>query len=251
MRRLMPRPPLREAPGLFAPAATADARAAPPSHLGHRERLKARLMQKGPDSLQDYELLELVLFRAVPQGDVKPLAKLLIETFGDVAAVVAAEPDRLRAVKGVGEAVVRELKVVEAAAHLVVKQATLTRRPLGSWTEALDYLTARMACLPVEEFRLLFLDKKNRLIADEAHGRGTVDQVGVFPREVAKRALALNASGLIIAHNHPSGDPAPSQADVTMTRRLREALATVDVTLHDHFVIGRNGHASLHALGML
>ncbi len=245
----MARRTLREAGPLFGPEGGAPAEK--PHHLGHRERLKARFMAGGPDALPDYELLELVLFRAIPQGDVKPLAKALLAEFGDLAGVVAAEPERLRALRGAGEAVVRELKIVAAAAGRVVRQRTLERRSLTSWAQAVEYLTARMADLPVEEFRLLFLDKKNALIADEAQARGTVDQVPVFVREVARRALALGASAVIMAHNHPSGDPAPSEADVQMTRKVKAALGTVEVALHDHFVIARRGHASLSALGLL
>lgn len=237
---------LGEAPGLFA-----DAKPPKPHHVGHRERLKQRFMEGGADAMPDYELLELVLFRAIPQGDVKPLAKTLLETFGDFNHAISAPPARLRQVKGVGEAVVRELKIVEAAAHRLARARVIRRPALSSWSALLDYVKTAMAHRDIEEFRILFLDNRNVLIADEAQARGTVNHVPVYPREVVKRALELNASALILVHNHPSGDPTPSDADIEMTRRIKAALSTVGVTLHDHLIVGKSRDASFQALGLL
>jgi DNA repair protein RadC len=240
------RRPLNEAAGLFG--APSEAR---PHHIGHRERLKTRFMEAGAAALADYELLELVLFRAIPQGDVKPLAKTLLETFGDFNHAVSADPARLRQVKGVGEAVVRELKIVEAAAHRLARAKVINRPALSSWSAVMDYCKTVLAHRATEEFRLLFLDRKNVLIADEPQARGTVDQVPVYPREVAKRALELGASAVIMVHNHPSGDPTPSEADVAMTRKVREALAAVEIRLHDHIVVGKDRDATFAGLGLL
>jgi DNA repair protein RadC len=242
----MARRPLNEAAGLFGAAAEAK-----PHHIGHRERLKARFMEAGAGALADYELMELVLFRAIPQGDVKPLAKTLLETFGDFNHAISADAARLRQIKGVGEAVVRELKIVEAAAHRLARAKVINRPALSSWAAVMDYCKTVMAHRGVEEFRLLFLDRKNVLIADEPQARGTVDQVPVYPREVAKRALELGASAVIMVHNHPSGDPTPSQADIAMTRKVREALGAVEIRLHDHIVIGKDTDATFVGLGLL
>jgi DNA repair protein RadC len=243
----MSRRGLGEAPGLF----NGEAAPAKPHYVGHRERLKQRFMEGGPDALPDYEMLELVLFRAIPQGDVKPLAKLLLETFGDFNHAISAPPARLRQVKGVGEAVVRELKIVEAAAHRLARAKVINRPLIASWAALLDYVRTAMAHRDIEEFRILFLDRKNVLIADEPQARGTVDHVPVYVREVVKRALELNASALILVHNHPSGDPSPSQADIDMTRRIKAGLDAVGVTLHDHLIVGKSREASLHAMGLL
>jgi DNA repair protein RadC len=243
----MSRRGLGEAPGLFG----GKAAPAKPHYIGHRERLKRRFMEGGPDALPDYEMLELVLFRAIPQGDVKPLAKLLLETFGDFNHAISAPPARLRQVKGVGEAVVRELKIVEAAAHRLARSKVINRPIISSWAALLDYVRTAMAHRDIEEFRILFLDRKNVLIADEPQARGTVDHVPVYVREVVKRALELNASALILVHNHPSGDPSPSQADIDMTRRIKAGLDAVGVTLHDHLIVGKSREASFHAMGLL
>jgi DNA repair protein RadC len=242
----MARKGLGEAPGLFA-----DARPDKPHYIGHRERLKQRFMEGGADALPDYEMLELVLFRAIPQGDVKPLAKLLLQTFGDFNHAISATPARLRQVKGVGEAVVRELKIVEAAAHRLARARVINKPAISSWAALLDYVRTSMAHREIEEFRILFLDRKNVLIADEPQARGTVDHVPVYVREVVKRALELNASALILVHNHPSGDPSPSQADIEMTRRIKAGLDAVGVSLHDHLIVGKSREASFHALGLL
>ena len=241
---------MRERPGLFGDDRTADA-PAKPDHEGHRARLKRRFHEGGAAALPDYELLELVLFNAQPRRDMKPLAKRLIAAFGDFNRVVSAPPARLRDVEGVGEAAIHQLKLIEAGAQRLARARALNRPALSSWSAVMDYCRTVMAHLEVEQFHLLFLDRKNVLIADEAQTRGTVDAAPVYPREVVKRALELNASALIIAHNHPSGDPTPSQADIAMTRKLREALETVGVTLHDHMVIGKEREASFRALGLL
>ncbi|MBI3513171.1 MAG: DNA repair protein RadC [Proteobacteria bacterium] len=221
-------------------------------HLGHREWLRRRFLAGGPDALADYELLELILFGANPRGDTKPLAKKLLDEFkGDFAEVIAADPERLKRVKGMGDVALVTLKAIHAAAARLARTRLGDRPVIGSWTQLIDYCTVQLAREPVEQFRVLFLDRKNVLIADEKQNRGTVDHTPVYPREIAKRALELNASALIIVHNHPSGDPTPSQADIAMTREIQRAVAAIGVTLHDHLVIGRAGHASFKSLGLL
>jgi DNA repair protein RadC len=218
---------------------------------GHRERLRARFLKGGAEAMPDYELLELTLFAAVPRRDTKPLAKALLLRFGSFAEVIAAPPARLKEVKGVGDTVVHHLKIVEAAAHRLAKTRVINRPVLSSWTALLDYCTAAMARVPHEEFRVLFLDRKNVLIADEVQAKGTVDHTPVYPREIIKRALELSASAIILVHNHPSGDPAPSKADIAMTREVANAAKTMGIAVHDHLVIGRAGHASFKSLGLL
>ncbi len=242
---------LSEAPGLFPRDAGAPPEPDAPDHAGHRERLKTRFMEDQGAAMPDYELLELVLFSAIPRRDVKPLAKRLIREFGDFAHAISAPPARLRQVEEVSEGVVRALKIVEAAAHRLARGRVLNRPALSSWAALLDYCRARMGHAAIEEFRILFLDKKNVLIADEAQARGTVDHVPVYVREVVKRALELDASAVILVHNHPSGDPTPSGADVEMTRAIKAGLGAVRIALHDHLVIGRSSEASFHALGLL
>jgi DNA repair protein RadC len=222
-----------------------------PHYHGHRERLRARFAETGGDALPDYELLELVLFRSVPRQDVKPIAKDLIKRFGTFAEVLAAAPARLTAVAGVGENVVLDLKIVEAAARRLAKGAVAQRPVLSSWSSVLDYCRTAMAFMDKEQFRLLFLDKRNALIADEVQQSGTVDHTPVYPREVVKRALELSASALILVHNHPSGDPSPSAADIRMTREIVEAAKPLGITVHDHIIVGRNGHASLKGLRLI
>ncbi|WP_340109057.1 RadC family protein [Pikeienuella sp. HZG-20] len=222
-----------------------------PDHARHRQRLRARFDRAGTEALADYELLELLLFRAIPRRDVKPLAKRLLAEFGDFNHAISAPASRLLKVSGLGDAAVRELKIVEAAAHRLAQARVIGREALSSWAAVMTYCKTAMAHRETEEFRILFLDRKNVLIADEAQGRGTVDHVPVYPREVAKRALELNASAIIMAHNHPSGDPTPSPADIEMTQRIEAALAAVDITLHDHVVIGKETDASFRALGLI
>ena len=224
----------------------------PPSYIrDHRQRLRTRFLDGGAEALPDYEMLELVLFRAIPRADVKPLARRLLETFGDFARVLSAPPARLREIDGVGEAVICELKVVEAAAHRLARARVIQRPVISSWDAVIDYVRTAMSHLETERFRVLYLDRKNVLIADEAQGEGTVDHVPVYPREVMKRALELCASALILVHNHPSGDPTPSQADIDMTLQIEAAGQVLGVTLHDHIVVGKSREVSLRGAGYL
>ena len=231
--------------------ASVDGRASPghepdlPLHLGHRERLRGRFRSAGAAALADYELLELVLFRALPRRDVKDLSKQLLKRFGSFAEVLTASRDLLKQFPGVGDAVIDEFKIVEAAAQQLVKGAIKPRTLLASWDAVVDYCRAAMAFAPREEFRILFLDKRNVLILDEVQGTGTVDHTPVYPREVVKRALELGATALILVHNHPSGDPTPSQDDISMTRRIVALAKPLDIEVHDHIIVGRNGHTSL------
>jgi DNA repair protein RadC len=218
---------------------------------GHRERLRQRFLEAGAESLADYELIELILFRAIPRRDVKPLAKELVKKFGSFAEVVAAPLGRLKEVDGVSVAVAAEFKIVEASARRFAKGVVQKRRALGSWSEVIDYCRTAMAFEDHEEFRVLFLDKKNGLIADEAQGIGTVDHTPVYPREVVKRALELAASAVLLVHNHPSGDPTPSTQDVKMTLDIIAIAAPLGVTVHDHIIVGRQGHASLRGLRLI
>lgn len=219
--------------------------------LGHRERLRARFLEGGPDGLPDYELLELVLFGVIRRGDTKPLAKALIKEFGTFERVLAAPPARLKEVPGVGDAVVAGLKVVEAAAIRMARGKTVDQPIIGSWDALLEYCRASMSFRGTEVFRVLFLDRKNRLIADEQQGSGTVDHTPVYPREIVRRALELEASSVILVHNHPSGDPTPSRTDIAMTREVEKAAAALGITVHDHLVIGGQDQASFRALGLL
>ena len=218
---------------------------------GHRERLRARLMEAGPAALADYEMLELVIFRALPRGDVKPLAKELLRQFGSFAEVIAAPPLRLEEVDGVGPAVIAELKIVEAAAHRLARGKVRKREVLSSWSAVLDYCRAAQAFAEKEQFRVLFLDKRNQLIADEVQQEGTVDHTPAYPREVVKRALELSATAIILVHNHPSGDPTPSAADIEMTRQIASAAKPLGVALHDHIIVGKVGHASLRGMKLI
>jgi DNA repair protein RadC len=242
-------PALADAGGLFR--AEPIAQAADSHQLGHRERLRARFLDGGAGAMPDYELMELVLFAAIPRRDVKPLAKTLIARFGSFAEAIAAPRARLREVDGIGEAVVTQLKIVEAAALRLARVAMLNKPALSSWAALIDYCTAAMARAPNEEFRILFLDRKNTLIADEVQTRGTIDHTPVYPREIVKRALELGASAIILVHNHPSGDPTPSKADIEMTRDVAAAAKALKIAVHDHLVIGRSGHASFKSLGLL
>ncbi|THH34690.1 JAB domain-containing protein [Aliishimia ponticola] len=223
-----------------------------PSYIrDHRKRLRSRFMQGGAAAMPDYELLELVLFRAIPRQDVKPLARALLDQFGDFNRVITAPTQRLLDVKGVGEAVIIELKIVEAAAQRLARAKVINKPAISSWDALLDYCHTTMAHRDTEQFRVLFLDRKNILIADEEQAKGTVDHVPVYPREVAKRALELNASALILVHNHPSGDPTPSQSDMDMTNQIDMACSTLGITLHDHLIIGKSREVSFRAEGML
>lgn len=224
---------------------------AKPHYHGHRARLKQRFMTAGADSLSDYELLELLLFQALPRRDVKPLAKDLLARFGDFAAVLTAPPERLKEVSGMGDAAVIALKSAVAAAERLRRTQVQDQPVLSSWDRLVDYCRTAMAFETTEHFRVLFLNRKNILIADEVQQRGTIDHTPVYPREVVKRALELSAAALIMVHNHPSGDPTPSDADIAMTREVAEAAAKLGIVLHDHIVVARSGHVSFRERGLL
>jgi DNA repair protein RadC len=225
--------------------------AQPPHYLGHRERLRERFLEGGSAAVADYELIELILFRALPRRDVKPLAKDLIARFGSFAEVISAPPQRLAEIKGLGEAAITELKIVEAAAQRLARGQVHNRLVLSSWSSVLDYCRTTMAFAAKEQLRVLFLDKRNRLIADELQQEGTVDHMPVYPREVVKRALELAATAVILVHNHPSGDPTPSQADIAMTQEIITVAKPLGIAVHDHIIVGKDGHASLKALKLI
>jgi DNA repair protein RadC len=229
----------------------ADSNTDTPHYHGHRDRLRARFADAGGDALADYELLELTLFRSIPRRDVKPLAKDLIKRFGDLGRVCAASLDQLTSVKGVSEKTALDLKLMHAAAVRIAREQVTGRTVISSWSALLDYLRAALQHASTEEFRVLYLDKKNRLVADEFQARGTVDHAPVYPREIVKKAIALDSSALILVHNHPSGDPTPSQADIEMTRRIKDAAKPFDIVVHDHIIVGRERTASFKALGLL
>jgi DNA repair protein RadC len=222
-----------------------------PTYLGHRERLRDRFMGGGADAMPDYELLEMVLFRAIKRGDTKPIAKALIARFGSFAEVISAPANLLMEVKGVGPAIVTELKLIRAAALRLAKGEVANRPALNTWSAIVDYCRAAMAFEERENFRILFLDKKNQLIADEVQQEGTVDHTPVYTREVIKRALELSSTAIILVHNHPSGDPTPSLADIDMTKRIVQAGEKLGVLVHDHIVIGRKGHVSFRNLQLI
>ncbi len=216
---------------------------------GHRERLRTRFLAGGADPLPDYELLELLLFRSLPRRDVKPIAKRLIARFGSFAEALSAPVERLIEVDGIGESAALDLKIAAAAAQRLTKGSVSKRQVLSSWASVIEYCRAAMAFAEREEFRILFLDKRNQLIADEVQQRGTVDHTPVYPREIVRRALELSASALVLVHNHPSGDPAPSQADIRMTHDIIAIAKPLGIQIHDHVIVGRNGHASLKGQG--
>ncbi len=218
---------------------------------GHRERLRGRFRRAGVEAVQDYELLELILFRAILRRDVKPLAKEIIKAFGGLPQALAAPIERLTEIKGVTESIAIELKIVHAASIKLVQARILDRPVISSWGDLLSYCRAAMADEKTELFRILFLDKKNILIADEVQQRGTVDHTPVYPREVVKRALELAASAIILVHNHPSGDPTPSKADIEMTNQIVKAASALNIRVHDHLIIGHKTEASFKGLGLL
>jgi DNA repair protein RadC len=237
-----------------ADAATSDGsglRDSAPHFHGHRQRLRERFRDAGEAALADYEMLELLLFRAIARRDVKPLAKALITRFGSFAETVAARPERLREVDGLSEAAIVEIKLVEAAAKRLARGALQKRPVLSSFMEVLDYCRTAMAFAEREEFRILFLDKRNALIADEVQGIGTIDHTPVYPREIVRRALELGSSALILAHNHPSGDPTPSAADIRMTKDIAAIAQPFGITVHDHLIVGRHGHSSFRGLKLI
>jgi len=223
----------------------------PPGHLGHRARMRERLLRAGPDALLDHEMLEMLLFTAMPRRDTKPIARALLDRFGSFADTIAAPMAALQEVEGMGEAGAAALKLVQGAALRLSAASIKSQNLLNNWERLLEHLTAVMAREPIEQFRVLFLDSKNRLIADEAQARGTVNHTPVYPREVVKRALELHATALILVHNHPSGDPTPSRADIEMTAETRRAAEALGIVLHDHVVVGRGQHLSFRREGLL
>lgn len=218
---------------------------------GHRARLRARFRSGGAEAVADYELLEMILFRVFPRGDTKPIAKRLLAKFKSFAEVINATPERLKEVEGVGDRAIEELKLVRAAALKLMYSEIIGRKVLDSWTTVIAYCRAAQGFDDRECFRILFLDKKNQLIADEVQQEGTVDHTPVYPREVVKRALELGASATVLVHNHPSGDPTPSMADIDMTRKIVEAGQRLGVAVHDHVIVGRKGHFSFRANGLM
>jgi DNA repair protein RadC len=222
-----------------------------PHQFGHRQRLRERFRQGGPDAMPDYEMMELLLFRAIPRRDTKPLAKAIISHFGGFAEAITATEERLAEIPGLGEAAITEIKLAEAWA-LRMMQGGLRKRPLlASWDKVVQYCRAAMAFKAIEEFRILFLDNRNRLIADEVQGQGTVNHTPVYVREVVKRALELSATSIILVHNHPSGDPTPSRADIEITKQIVEAAEKLNISVHDHLIVGRDGHLSLRAAELI
>lgn len=224
---------------------------AKPHYAGHRRRLRDRFAKAGVDGIADYELMELLLFRAIPRRDVKPLAKALVDQFGSFGAAIAADPARLAETEGVSDTIISEFKIVQAAAVKLSQAKILDRPAIASWAALIDYCNAAMAHNDTEQFRILFLDRKNVLIADEVQQKGTIDHTPVYPREVVKRALELSASSFILVHNHPSGDPTPSQADIDMTRQIVESAKPLGISVHDHLVIGKGSHVSFKTLGLI
>jgi DNA repair protein RadC len=227
-----------------------DESAGTPHYHGHRDRLRQRFYSAGPDALSDYELLEMALFAAIPRRDTKPLAKALLKTFGSFAEVIHAPEARLREA-GLKDGAVNQLKLIAAAASRIAKGEIKRNVALSSWNEVIDYCRSSMAFADKEQFRLLFLDKRNQLISDEVQQIGTIDHTPVYPREVIKRALELSATALILVHNHPSGDPAPSQADIQMTKQIIDIAAPLGIAVHDHIIVGKNGHASLKGMRLI
>jgi len=223
-----------------------------PHYLGHRDRLRERLREAGEDALPDYELLELLLFAIIPRQDIKPLAKTLLDEFdGNFASLLSASRERLKQIPGVGDAVADHIALIRSVLARTAKQKAVVRETLSSWSALIDYCTKRMASEINEQFRVLFLDRKNKLLKDEVQGRGTVDHTPVYTREVVKRALELGASAIILVHNHPSGDPTPSRSDIDTTKEIVEAARLLGVSVHDHLIIGKTSHASLKQLGLM
>lgn len=229
----------------------ADARTPPAHYHGHRERLRERFRDQGEAALADYELLELYLFRLLPRRDTKPIAKALLERFGTIGGVFGASAALLQEVDGIGEAVALDLKLFAALSTRALKREIRGKQVLSSWAALIDYCHAVMAYEPVEHFRIIFLDKRNSLIADEVQGRGTVDHTPVYPREVVKRALELSATAIILVHNHPSVDPTPSKADIDMTKTIIDTARPLGISVYDHVIIGKDGHASLKGLRII
>lgn len=233
-------------------ASEKSASSTPPDALEHRQRIRDRFERLGGDAFEDYELLELLLFRTIPRRDTRPIAKALIKRFGSLSAALNAPGHLIKEIDGLGDAAAFDLSALAALVRATAK-AELPRNTdmLGAWDKVLSYCRAVMAHETREQFRVLFLNKKNGLIADELQQRGTVDHTPVYPREVVKRALELSASAIILVHNHPSGDPAPSSADIEMTHRIKEIAQSLEIAVHDHLIIGRNGYTSLKAEGLM
>ncbi len=219
-----------------------------PHYHGHRDRLRQRFADNGSEALLDYELLELFLFRSIPRADTKGPAKALLERFGSLPEVLGAPERLLQEVEGIGEAAARDLKIAATLARRMLKAELRGRQLLSSWSQVIDYCTASMAHEEREQFRVLFLDKKNQLIADEVQQTGTVDHTPVYPRELVRRALELSASAVVLVHNHPSGDPTPSRADIEMTKTIVQTATLLGIAVHDHIIIGKNGHVSFKGL---
>ncbi|WP_240046874.1 RadC family protein [Paracraurococcus ruber] len=225
--------------------------AEPPGHEGHRARMRQKLLTGGPDAVLDHELVEMVLFLALPRRDTKPIARTLIARFGSFANAIAAPPIELRGVQGLGDAGVAALKIIHAGALRLTQAEAKKIHVLNSWDKLIDYLTAQLMRERVEHVRVLYLDTRNRLILDEAQGKGTVNHTPIYPREVVKRALELQATAMILVHNHPSGDPTPSRADIEMTGEIKAAAQVFGIVLHDHIIIGNGMHVSLRREGLL
>jgi len=222
-----------------------------PHYLGHRELLRKRFRDAGADALPDYEMTELVLFRAVPRRDTKPLAKAILARFGTFAEAMSAPDELLKEVPGLSVAAITEIKLVRAAALRLVRGEVLERSVLASWSQVLDYCRASMGFEPKEQLRILFLDKRNQIIADEVQQEGTVDHTPVYVREVVKRALELSATAIVLVHNYPSGDPTPSRADIEMTKQIVQSAKNLGIVVHDHIIVGKQGHASFRGLGLI
>jgi DNA repair protein RadC len=243
--------PSRATPALpLLPPEPAEA-APPPGYLGHRARMREKLLKAGPDALLDHEMLEMVLFLALPRRDTKPIAKALLARCGSFANAIAAPVEELRRIEGLGDAGLAALKLVQGAALRLQAAEVLDKPLLNNWDRLLAYLNASLARERIEQFHVLYLDSKNRLIADEAQARGTVNHTPVYPREIVKRALELHATALILVHNHPSGDPTPSRADIEMTTAIKQAAAVLEIMLHDHLIVGNGRHLSLRREGLL
>ncbi|WP_417810188.1 RadC family protein [Thalassospira alkalitolerans] len=246
--------PAGQSPGQPAPetpASETTEKKPKPHYHGHRQRLRERFIKGGSNALADYELLELMLCMAMPRGDVKPLAKSLIAQFGSFANVLAARPEDLQKAKGLGEAGIAAIKIAEASAQFLARERAMELPVIASWEQLIDYCRVRLGHRKTEELHLLFLDRKNRLIADECHQTGTVDHTPVYPREVIKRALELHASAIILVHNHPSGDATPSRGDIDMTRKIIDAAKPMEITIHDHIIISQAGYNSFKTLGLM
>ena len=242
-RSLLPEPATRAAEAAHSGPSLSEA--------GHRARLRGRLLIAGPAAIADHELIEMVLFLALPRRDTKPIARALISRFGSFAAAISASQHDLLGVEGLGEAGVAALKIVQAAAQRLTKAEVLYRPLLSNWDRLMEYLQSVLAREKIEQFRILFLDNRNRLLADELQGRGTVNHTPVYPREVVRRALELHATAIILVHNHPSGDPSPSEDDIVMTREIKKVAAALSIVVHDHVIVGNGQWMSFRRTGLL